>query len=151
MNNFEIRPATKQDFPTIRSLVSKARINPTGLGWERFWVAEAAGEVVGCGQVKPHKDGSRELASLVVHPAWRGRGLARTLIEHFLEIEEGPLYLTCRADLGPFYQKFGFGTVAVEEMPKYFRLVYKFINAGKLVGLEELRILVMASGNYQSD
>jgi N-acetylglutamate synthase-like GNAT family acetyltransferase len=147
MDDFSLRPATKQDFRTIKTLINRARLNPTGLAWERFWLAEAAGEIIGCCQVRPHKDGSRELASLVVRDDWRGQGVARTLIEHFLVSEPGPLHLTCRTDLGPFYEKFGFRTTEVEEMPTYFKRVYRFINAGKLVGLENLRILVMVSGN----
>jgi hypothetical protein len=58
----------------------------------------------------------------------------------------GPLYLTCRTDLGPFYEKFGFRNAEVAEMPRYFRTVYRFINSGKLIGREDLRILVMVSG-----
>jgi amino-acid N-acetyltransferase len=146
MDDYFLRPANKQDFPTIKRLINQAHINPMGLDWERFWVAEAAGEVIGCCQVKPHKDGSRGLASLVVRPDWRGKGLARALVEHFLANEEGPLYLTCRTELGPLYQKFGFRIVDLDEMPRYFRLVYRFINSGKLVGREDLRILVMVSG-----
>lgn len=145
MTDYSLRPAAKQDFPAIKAMVNQARINPTGLAWERFWVAEAEGEVIGCAQLKPHKDGSCELSSLVVRTDWRGQGIARTLIEHLRSIHSGPLYLTCRTDLGPFYEKFGFRTISLEEMPKYFRTVYRFINAGKLVGLEELRILVMVS------
>jgi N-acetylglutamate synthase-like GNAT family acetyltransferase len=146
MNNYELRPAKKKDFRIIKKMISQARINPTGLSWERFWVAESGGEIIGCAQVKPHKDGSRELASLVVQPEWRGQGIARVLIEYFLRTEPDPLYLTCRTGLGPFYEKFGFREVPVEEMPNYFRTVNRFINAGKLVGLENLRILVMVSG-----
>lgn len=148
MNDFNLRPAKKKDFRTIKAMVNQARINPTGLAWERFWVAESSGEVVGCVQVRPHKDGSRELASLVVLPEQRGRGLAQALIEHIFSIEAGPLYLTCRTELGPFYEKFGFRTVEeTDQMPRYFRIVYRFINAGKLIGREDLRILVMVWEN----
>ena len=146
MDEYHLRPATKQDDKIIRKLINQARINPMGLDWRRFWVAEAAGEVIGCCQVKPHRDGSRELASLVVRPDKRGGGFAHALIEHFLAVEDCPLYLSCRTELGPLYEKFGFRTLEVEEMPLYFRRVYRFINAGKLVGREELRILVMVSG-----
>jgi amino-acid N-acetyltransferase len=148
MNSFTLRPANKRDFPTIKAMINRARINPTGLAWGRFWVAEAEAEVIGCAQVKPHKDGSSELASLVVRPDWRGRGVARALVEHFQGEYHGPLYLTCRTELGEFYEKFGFRIVTVEEMPNYFRRVYRFINAGKLIGREDLRILVMVSDSH---
>ena len=43
-----------------------AGLNPFSLGWPRFLVAEDGGRVVGVAQIKPHGDGSRELASLAV-------------------------------------------------------------------------------------
>ena len=119
---YSLRLATASDAPVIRALVRKARINPIGLDWRRFVLAEArSGQVIGCGQIKPHGDGTRELASIAVVPDWRGRGVARAIIEHLVALEPGPLYLTCRRRLGPFYEKFGFRTLWLEEMPPYFR------------------------------
>jgi amino-acid N-acetyltransferase len=110
---FSLRPAAKEDAFLIRSLVHAARLNPTGLDWRRFTVAVLPnGEVIGCVQVKPHRDGTQELASLVVREDWRGRGVARALMRHELEIHAGPLYLMCRAGLGPFYRQFGFRPLA---------------------------------------
>jgi hypothetical protein len=92
---FSLRPAAKKDQPEIRKLVLAGGINPSGLDWQRFFVAEdQAGKVIGCAQLKPHRDGSVELASLVV-------------------VED------------PLYEKFGFTTLGEEEMPKYFRRVSK--------------------------
>jgi N-acetylglutamate synthase-like GNAT family acetyltransferase len=144
MNDFRLRPAAKQDQSTIRRLVAQARINPAGLDWQRFWVAEADGEVIGCCQVKSHRDGSRELASLVVREDWRGKGVARVLVEHFTIEEEETLYLMCRSDLGEFYEKFGFRSLDVDEMPKYFRRVYKLLNTPARLGGRGLHLLIMA-------
>ncbi len=119
-----LRPACAEDAAAIRRLVRGARLNPIGLDWRRFVVLEAEGEVVGCVQVKPHRDGSRELASLVVAPGWRGRGLGRRLVEAVLERHPPPLYLTCRSGLMPFYERFGFREVGeTEPQPPYFRRV----------------------------
>ncbi len=55
-----------------------------GLDWRRFLVAVTPqGEMVGCGQIKPQGD-LRMLASIAVLPAWRGRGVARRIIERLL-------------------------------------------------------------------
>ncbi len=137
-SRFSLRPATAVERFRIRRLVRGARLNPTGLRWQRFLVAVAPdGQVIGCAQIKPHADGSRELASVVVDPAWRGRGVARALIKRLLETNTPPLYLTCRAALGDFYARFGFHTVPREEMPRYFRRI------ARLAGFVDVPLLVM--------
>jgi len=141
---FSLRPATAADAAAIRALVYAARINPTGLEWRRFVVALSPdGMVIGCGQVKPHRDGSRELASIVSAPAWRGNGVARAMIEHLIDINPGPLYLTCRARLEPFYEKFGFRTVGADDMTPYFRKLSRLARMVGFVGLGKERLLVM--------
>ena len=121
---FTLRQATAEDAAAIRALIRQFGINPLGLDWPRFVLAvDATGEMIGCVQLKPHKDGSVELASLAVVAEWQGKGVARTLIEHMLEIHFGVLYLMCRSDLGPLYKKFGFHSIGIEEMPRYFRRI----------------------------
>jgi amino-acid N-acetyltransferase len=119
---FDLRPAIESEAGHIKSLVYAARINPADLNWQRFIVAVSeSGEIIGCGQVKPHRDGSQELASIVVRPAWQGKGVARAIIERLIAAHPGTLYLTCRAKLGSLYEKFGFRRVGAAEMPRYFR------------------------------
>jgi GNAT superfamily N-acetyltransferase len=74
---------------------------------------DAQDGLLGCAQVRLHADGCRELASLVVIPAARGQGIARALIAQLLGGSPRPLYLRCEESLQPFYEKFGFGVVAV--------------------------------------
>ena len=118
---YSLRPATAADATTIRRIIAIVRINPTGLNWRRFTLAVGReGTIIGCGQLKPHGDGSLELASIAVLPAWRGKGIARLIIERLLQEHQGTLYLTCRSPLGPLYQKFGFEAITPAEMPPYF-------------------------------
>jgi len=141
---YSIRPATANDFAQIRALVRAERLNPLGLNWPRFWVATSpGGEVLACGQVKLHRDGSRELASIVVRPDWRGRGVARTLIASLIGSHPGTLYLTCRASLESFYAQFGFQVIEKGEMPPYFRRVYGLFRLFKRFNLIEGELLVM--------
>lgn len=127
---FTIRPAVQQDQSSIRSLILTARINPTRLEWQRFVVAvDDQNALIGCGQVKPHRDGSRELSSVAVDENWRGRGVARALIEWLMANNEPPLWLTCRSGLMPLYERFGFREVRKEEeQPPYFRRLRRLAN-----------------------
>jgi amino-acid N-acetyltransferase len=142
---YVLRPAAAADAAVIRSLVYAARLNPTGLEWRRFVVAVSSeGTVIGCGQVKPHRDGSRELASFVVAPAWRGNGVARAIIEYLIDNNPGPLYLTCRAHLRPLYEKFGFQVVDETQMTPYFRRLSRLARLlVGFIGTGNDRLLVM--------
>jgi N-acetylglutamate synthase-like GNAT family acetyltransferase len=126
---FRLRPATAEDAADIKALIRQSGINPMGLDWPRFVLAvDAQDEMIGCVQLKPHHDGSVELASLAVASQWRGRGLARVLIEHMLAQHPGRLYLMCRAGLGSLYEKFGFQSLEIEEMPPYFRRIARLVD-----------------------
>lgn len=125
MDDIIIRPARREEARAIRQLIHEVNINPTGLDWRRFLVAVTPGdEFLGCGQIKPHGDGSIELASIAVQESFRGRGIARAIIEELLSREpRRPVYLMCRARLEPLYVKFGFHTAAFAEMTRYFKSI----------------------------
>jgi amino-acid N-acetyltransferase len=109
---YSVRSATAADRGAIRHMVRSARINPTDLHWQRFLVAvDSLGSVIGCSQIRQHRNGSRELASVVVRPPWRGQGVARAMIEALLAKHVGPIWLTCASPLTPFYEKFEFREV----------------------------------------
>ena len=94
-------------------------------------------------QIKPHKDGSDELASLVVDPAYSGMGIARALVEHLIGIYDGTLYLMCRATLGEFYQRFGFKAVLEPQMPPYFRRIAKLASLVEIMSKAGETLLIM--------
>ncbi len=125
MTTYHLQPATSAHQNAIKALVRAARINPMSLDWRRFVVAlDEHGTVIGCGQVKSHRDGSWELASIVVAPGQRGQGIARAVIEHLLAGSPRPLWLTCVSKLTPFYARFGFRDITTPaDMPPYFRRV----------------------------
>jgi N-acetylglutamate synthase-like GNAT family acetyltransferase len=118
-----LRPATQADQAAIKQIVREARINPTGLAWKRFLVAVADGQIVSVGQVKPHFDGSRELASIATVPARQGQGFAGRIIGELLDRERGDLYLVCGSTLVRFYERFGFHRAEPGELTPLFRLV----------------------------
>ncbi len=127
---FHIEAATAVHQPQIKKLIRTVRINPMGLNWRHFVVAlDENGELIGCGQVKPHRDGSFELASIAVQRRWRKQGVARAIIQHFLTAHAPPLWLTCVSKLVPFYTQFSFReTKDLSEMPPYFRRVSRLFH-----------------------
>lgn len=125
---FTLRPASATDDTKIKEIIYQMQLNPLGLNWRRFILAiDPTGQIIGCGQVKPHRDGLLELASLGVLPEWRGKGVARRIIEYLLEKYPGRLYLTCRSELEPLYQKFGFRTLNYTEMPRHYQRITRLV------------------------
>jgi N-acetylglutamate synthase-like GNAT family acetyltransferase len=127
-----IRPAVAADQSAITMIVRAARINPTGLDWSRFLVAEEGGGLIGVGQVKPHRDGSRELASIAVVPEWQRQGVGAAIVRGLVARENGVLHLMCVSTNAPYYERFGFRRIDRHEMPPYFRRI------ARLVGVFEL-------------
>lgn len=145
MAEFSIRTASKDDLAAIRALIHAVRINPTGISWRHFLVAVGPGNgLVGCGQIKVHADGSRELASIAVKPEFRGQGAARALIEGLLERERfRPIYLMCRTELKTLYTKFGFQPVKTEDLPLYFQRIKRFERIFNAMAKPDNRLLIM--------
>lgn len=113
-----VRVATAGDQQPIVRIIRAARINPTGLRWPQFVVAQQAGALVGVGQVKQHADGSRELASIAVVPAYQGQGIGSVIIRALLLRERGPLYLMTTSEKESFYRRFGFCVVDPAALPR---------------------------------
>lgn len=119
---FELRPARAEDAKAIRDLIHRVQINPMGLDWRHFVLAvNQSGRILGCGQLKPHGGHVVELASIAVEPEFRGRGIARAVIEYLMAQAPRPLFLVCLSSMGPFYEKWGFREVGLDDMPAYFR------------------------------
>lgn len=143
-----LRRAREEDAPVIRKIIHDAQINPFSLHWQHFLLAvDEGGRVVGTGQIKTHSDGTRELASIAVIPEFRKRGVARQIIEGLLAETQPPLYLTCRASLGNFYQKFGFELLRQKDLHGYFARLFRLGTLLKKMGLTKDGMLVM--GKFQ--
>ncbi|MEG4031549.1 MULTISPECIES: GNAT family N-acetyltransferase [unclassified Microcoleus] len=119
-----LRPASAQDIKSIRMLVWSARLDPTQLRWEQFWVIECEGKLAACGQLRNFA-GAQELGSLVVAKEWRDRGLGSYLTKYLIQQATEPLYLECLGKrLASFYTRFGFVEVSLQELPQ--SLKFKF-------------------------
>jgi N-acetylglutamate synthase-like GNAT family acetyltransferase len=143
----QIRPATPTDRAAILALMRPRDYNRLGLDPTCFLVAEAAGRVIGIGQIKRHWDRAPELASLVVAPAWQGQGVGSALVRALLARHQGVLYLFCLAQLEGYYVRFGFRRVARSELPLSLALMHAVGNALgqllRLTGQPSLQIIAM--------
>jgi N-acetylglutamate synthase-like GNAT family acetyltransferase len=143
-----LRSATEADQSRIVAIVRAAHINPMDLKWKNFVVAvdDSTREIVGTGQVKTHRDGSRELASIAVVPDYQHRGIAHQIIEHLLAQHPGTLYLTCASNLRTLYEPFGFRMIGEKEWTPYFRRLKKIAGVFELLSKDGLTLLVMKRG-----
>lgn len=120
-----IRPAESSDHLEIRSLIRRVRINPLNLHWENFLVAvDTNNRVIGCGQIKTHRDGTNELTSIAVESEWRNRGIGSEIVQRLIERTDGPLWLVCRSEMGRYYEKFGFRIIRdLNQLPRAYRRI----------------------------
>ena len=144
MINFTLRPAQESESSQIKGLINLVGINPMGLDWKRFVVAvNDKDEMIGCGQIKPHGTEILELASIAVYPEHQGQGVASAIIERLLANSPRPMYLMCESSRGSLYEKFGFLSVAYDEMPRYFQRITKLAGLVTTLARRDERLLVM--------
>lgn len=129
--HYVIRRALAREEAAICTLVRSERLNPNRLHYENFAVAVSGGELIGASQIRRHKDGSRELGSVVVARSWRGRGISAAIIEWLLKQETGTLFAITRRKHAGHYTHFGFAAVPARGAPRAVRLNYRM---GSLIG-----------------
>jgi amino-acid N-acetyltransferase len=144
VSDYIFRYAVESDAKPISDLIHLVEINPSGLDWKRFLVAvDNRGAVIGCGQIKPHGREIRELASIAVHPEYRGKGIASAIIRQLLDENPRPLYLMCMSHNGGLYEKFGFRSIKDGQLPSYFKRLKKIFGVVKALRKFDEEMLVM--------
>lgn len=140
MTEIQIRPAAEADQGFIRQMVRDEDLDPTALHWSHFLIAEAEGEIVGIGQVRPYPK-CRELGSLVVKEPYRRLGVGAQIVNALLERETGVVYLECLAHNERYYARFGFKRIPWWRAPMPLKLK---AGMGQVVGpLLGFRVIVM--------
>lgn len=113
-----IRPATEADSAAIPALMKGERVNPTGIDWRRFLVAEGEDGIVGCVQLRPAGLGAVEIGSLVVRPDLRAQGLGARLVEAAIAEARGKRILAVApASRGSWWKDRGFRRIALTAAP----------------------------------
>jgi N-acetylglutamate synthase-like GNAT family acetyltransferase len=110
-------------------------VNPFGIDWRNFVVAEAGGEVVGCAQLRPAGPGAVELGSLVVRADLRRAGLGGWLVEAALARAGGRrVFAVAVAAQAGWFARRGFGPAGAA-VPWSVRRNLLLGQAGSLVAL----------------
>ena len=143
----QVRRATAEDQAAITRLVRQARLNPRGLDWRRFVIAEAGGTPIGVAQVRRHPDGSRELASLVVLSDHRDRGVAGRMIDTLLPDEPGPVFTLGDRRYAQHFTQWDFHPVDPANLPRsmarQLRIGRLATAIGSLLIHDQIRLLAL--------
>ena len=103
-------------------------------------VAEDHDRIIGFGQIKSHRDKSRELASLVVLGDYQNQGIGSAIVRDLISQETGSIFLFCLDELAGYYGRFGFSIAARNEMPRTMARLLIMANVmGRLASIIEGR------------
>ena len=130
-SEFSISRAKSEDAREIRQLIYNESLHPIGLNWSNFLVIKRRGEIVACGQLRPHGN-IKELSSLVVVPHYRREGIGKYLAESLIEQSNTSIYLSGKVELESFYLSLGFNHVSWFDLPSEIKLeftVYSMVAA----------------------
>ena len=143
--HYTMREGRSRDRKVIRRIITSRRLNPFGINWRRFLVAvDPRGRIVGIGQLKSHRHGSVELASIAVLRRYERKGVAREIIETLIRRSGEGLWLSCLRKMREFYHQFGFYEVPAKyTAPSYYRMIAKVSSIATLFGGVNQQVIVM--------
>jgi amino-acid N-acetyltransferase len=122
-----VRPATKADSAEIRALI---RLFPGQLVQRNlprvnsFFIARAAGQLVGCCALQVYSKRLAEVRSLAVHPDFQDHGIASKLVERCTERARalGIRELFAVTSQTSFFARLGFATFRREKTAMFLEL-----------------------------
>lgn len=114
-----VRLANEEDMVWVNARYEKAGFLQSNLRKETVAIAEMGGKKVAVGRLVPVDEGSVELGSLYVEEVYRGRGVAKHIIDFLLgRADSKKVYALPFKHLSSFYQAIGFVACAVERAPR---------------------------------
>jgi GNAT superfamily N-acetyltransferase len=118
-----LRTATAADAQWINERYASVHFQPSDLARDLVVVAELDGVAAGIGRLVPAGADACELGGMLVFEEFRGRGIARAIIEELLRHADGrAVYCIPFAELEPIYSASGFVRREPHEgLPPYVR------------------------------
>jgi GNAT superfamily N-acetyltransferase len=118
-----LRPATTADETWINERYASVHFQPSNLERDLMIVAEIEGVPAGIGRLVPAGDDACELGGMLVFEDYRGRGIARALIDALLQQTDGrAVYCIPFAELEPIYAGAGFVKITPDAtLPAYIQ------------------------------
>ena len=118
-----LRLATHDDASWINARYASVHFLPSNLSRDLMVVAEVDGVPAGIGRLVPAGDHACELGGMLVFEEFRGRGIARAIIEKLLLHGNGrAVYCIPFAELEPIYAGAGFVRITPHDtLPAHIR------------------------------
>jgi predicted N-acetyltransferase YhbS len=126
-----ISRATRHDLSDIEELLQTNDWKVSNLKSGTFFFARE-GSVVGCIRFIEVSPQAVIVQDMVVDLDRRGQGLGAQLMKAAMNSRGGTLYLRCYKDLIPYYERFGFSEVELEDVPE--SVATYFEDTGSLEG-----------------
>lgn len=118
-----LRLATSDDASWINERYASVYFQPSDLSRDLMVVAEIDGAPAGIGRLVPAGEHACELGGMLVFEEFRGRGMARAIIDELLRHANGrAVYCIPFAELEPIYAGAGFVRVIPDDtLPSYIQ------------------------------
>jgi len=110
-----VRKALPKDMPAAAGLARTLELDYPGMDGDTLWVSEESGRIIGLVALKKHPD-CLELCALGVDPAFRGKGVAKALVEALMAEAPGAVHLA--TVIPGFFERCGF--VRTRVIPEAF-------------------------------
>lgn len=118
-----LRLANADDAQWINERYASVHFQPSNLSRDLLVVAEIDGAPAGIGRLVPAGEQACELGGMLVFEEFRGRGIARAIIDELLRHTNGrAVYCIPFAELEPIYAGAGFVRIPADDtLPTYIR------------------------------
>jgi N-acetylglutamate synthase-like GNAT family acetyltransferase len=114
-----LRTATPDDAGWVEEQYEKAGFIPSDLTKDTVVVAELDGNRAGLGRLVPAGDNAYELGGMYVDDAYRGRGIAKRIVEELIRRAGGKdVYCVPFANLETMYAQSGFRRIEPAGIPE---------------------------------